>query len=937
MRIRPLIWLGMAAAALGIWGQAVPPQDPPGGSEPVPETAVAVRLMFGVRERQPAVWDGEVRAQGARLLRTTGVHFEGEDAVLGPGRWRCSTRETRYADSRTPRGPDPVNTAPSRLIPNGVVVVLEGSPAARLEVATKSGSFGFRLEELAIGRPVAFLDGEATVERTPPVIALTRETGENDYPALAVTRSGEVWGSWIRYQNRADSVWAGRIGAPPERVTSDSYRDNFRTAIAEDGQRRLWVVWSSKGTGRWGLYGRYRRDGRWSPEERLTGDDGPNLYHTLVADSRGRLHLVWQGFRRGQSVILHRVWDGTRWSGESRVSATTADAWIPAAAADSKGSVWVGWDTYEAGNFDVWVRKLPGADPPLRVTRSPGFDANVSLAVDHADRLWISWDAGDPNWGKDWTSLRWKPGGGNGLYRTRSVRLAVLDAGRLRASAADLRAAIPTEYGDYFQMARLAVDATGRMWAMVRALTSFTTRVQNNWGAGGRWEMLLTALDGDRWTPAVRLDDSAGRNDVRAAAARLPDGGVLFAWAADRRLFRPPTPQKTDVFYTRLWPAGKPVAARLAEFQEPASADPVVHPDERAQVDAIRKYRYRMGGKTYRILRGDLHRHTDISNDGIGDGSLLDLYRYAFHAAQLDYILVADHNYNGTEYNWWRTEKSEEAFYVPGRFQPLFGTERSVPYPNGHRNVIFARRGVRELPISPEERKGALDTGPILYPYLRKFEGITTSHTPGTDQGTDWRDNDPDLEPLVELYQGLHTNYEYEGAPRAETAEKRYYFHGGPYRPAGFVWNAWAKGLKLGVQSSSDHIATHDSYACVLVEESEEGGREGILRAMKQRHAYAATDNIILDVRMDGHLMGDIFETAANPPLEVKVIGTGPIDRVEVVRNNRFVHTARPAAATAGFTFRDNEPPAGESYYYVRVEQADGQMAWSSPIWVRRK
>jgi len=925
MKVRWGVLGGLVVVGLAVWRPVGRSQE----AEILPDTAVAVRVLFGVRAQRAAVWDGEVLAEGARVLQTTGVHFEGEDAVLGPGRWRLSTRETRYGDSRTARGPDPVNTRLSQLIPNGVVLVLDGAASARVEVKTKGGNFGFRLEELVLGWPLAFLDGEATAERLPPSITLTRQAGENDYPALAMTKGGELWASWIRYEDRADSVWAGRVGGVPERVTNPNFNDNFRTALAEDGEGRLWVVWSSKG-----LYGRYRKEGRWSETERLTGEEGPNLHPVLVADAKGRLHVVWQGFRQGRSVILHKMWGGKRWSQESRVSVGAGDAWVPAAAADCKGNVWVGWDSYEAGNFDVYVRRLGGE--PLRVTRSAGFDANVSLAVDGQDRLWVSWDAAESNWGKDWTSMRWKPGGGNGLYRTRAVRLAVLEGDRWRAPAADIRTAIPAEFGDYFQGARLQSDAKGRLWAMVRSLTSFGTRVQNNWGAQGRWEMLVTALEGDRWRPAVKLEGSAGRNDVRAASVAGPDGSVWFAWAGDRRPFRPPNPQKTDVFYTRVQGGAGAAAARLGAFQEPAAAETTVHPSERADVEAIRKYRYRIGDKTYRILRGDLHRHTDISPDGIGDGSLLDLYRYALDAAQMDYILVTDHNYGGTEYNWWRTEKSEDAFYVPGRFQPLFGTERSVPYPNGHRNTIFTRRGVRELPISAEEREGKRNTGPVLYPYLRQFEGITTLHTSATDQGTDWRDNDPDLEPLVELYQGLHTNYEYEGAPRAETEQRRYYFHGAPYRPAGFVWNAWAKGYKLGVQASSDHIATHDSYACVLVEEREAGGREGIVRAMRQRHAYAATDNIILDVRMAGHLMGDIFETRENPPLEVKVMGTGPIERVEVVRSGKFVHVVRPGGAGAEFAFRDNDAPVGESYYYVRVEQGDGQMAWSSPIWVKR-
>ena len=106
--------------------------------------------------------------------------------------------------------------------------------------------------------------------------------------------------------------------------------------------------------------------------------------------------------------------------------------------------------------------------------------------------------------------------------------------------------------------------------------------------------------------------------------------------------------------------------------------------------------------------------------------------------------------------------------------------------------------------------------------------------------------------------------------------------------------------------------------------------------AMRARHAYAATDNIILDVRIGDHLMGDIFESREAPVIKIHVEGTGPIDKVEVIRNNTFVHTERPTGAKADFTFRDADSRPGETYYYVRVQQKEGQLAWSSPIWVKR-
>jgi hypothetical protein len=121
---------------------------------------------------------------------------------------------------------------------------------------------------------------------------------------------------------------------------------------------------------------------------------------------------------------------------------------------------------------------------------------------------------------------------------------------------------------------------------------------------------------------------------------------------------------------------------------------------------------------------------------------------------------------------------------------------------------------------------------------------------------------------------------------------------------------------------------------------AEEISRKGLLEAMRRRHTYAATDNIVLDVRLGGHIMGDEARTA-EPRLEVVALGTAALDRAEVLRDGRVVHTERPGKESAElrFSWRDPAPPRGErpSYYYVRVLQRDGQMAWASPLWVTTK
>ncbi len=922
------------------------------------DSPVSVRLLFGLDRFTPQRWDGAMEVGSGEVLGLSGVHFEGRDKIVHGDGWLVSNRVTRYADSTTQRGYDPVHTRQFAMIPNGVVGTLAAEETSEIRVTTEQGSFAFPLRELVLGRPLTFLGELASAQRIPTTLDLTSGDNYNDYPALAADEGGNVWMTWISYRNERDSVWLarsdGQSWGEPIRVTPDAYSDSFRTSVEVSGTGSVVVVWSGKSPqGVWGLHSRTLRQGDLTQPASIASQ-GENLYHRTVADSAGNVHVVWQGFRDRVSSILHSRWDGSSWSGETAVSDAITDSWAPAASADSKGNVWVGWDGYASGDFNVYVRRLRSNgrwEAPRQITRSAGFDANVSLACDATDRIWIAWDHGEANWGKDWSSQRFKPGGGAGLYRVRSVKVAALEGNRLR-QAPDLMEAIPDRYKDYVQQARLAVDARGRVWAMARSLTSVTSRVNNNWGAGGIWEMLLTRLDGNGWLPAVKLHATNGRNDVWASSAVDSEGKVWFSWSRDARPFGSPSravnrgspaARATHVSYTVIDPShpawqgsGKPV---LSEFKERRATALPVHPNEERDTAKIRAYRYEVGGRSYRILRGDLHRHTDISADGIGEGGLIDFYRYALTAGNFDFMMVGDHQYGGdnvpgVEYNWWRTEKSEDIFHVPGRFWPLYGTERSLPYPNGHRNTVFGRRGIRWMPIQAGERNGAINTGEILFPYLRRNGGISTPHTSGSDQGTDWRESDPEIEPVVEIYQSLHASYEYPGAPRAETRDKRYYHHGEPWRPAGFVWEAWTKGIKIGVQASSDHVGTHDSYACVLVPADKTTTRQDLIDAMKRRHTYAATDNIILDMRIGDGIMGDAFETSNRPVVQAKVIGTAPIERVVLIKNNEIVYTITPDAKEVDFDYRDDAATRGESYYYIRAEQSDGSLAWGSPIWV---
>jgi hypothetical protein len=62
---------------------------------------------------------------------------------------------------------------------------------------------------------------------------------------------------------------------------------------------------------------------------------------------------------------------------------------------------------------------------------------------------------------------------------------------------------------------------------------------------------------------------------------------------------------------------------------------------------------------------------------------------------------------------------------------------------------------------------------------------------------------------------------------------------------------------------------------------------------------------------------------------------------VSIVRNSKYIHIDTPSSKNVTdvtLRFTDQTAPAGKaSYYYVRVEQRDGNLAWASPMWITMK
>jgi len=885
-----------------------------------------------------------------------------------------------------------------------VAAKLEDSQA-RFAVETAQGSFAFTAAELPYGVVRSYLKNRVLVERVPTSVQLTVSDEEQDFPAVAQSgddvyvsfvefvhgdRSKVVEGQFreepksfdflarpaggdqvlLQHYSKSKRVWS------PSMEVSAAGQDVMRTAVAVDGRKRVWVIWSANRNGNFDLYARRYEGGKWSAEMRLTTDPGPDLNPVAATDAGGRVWVAWQGFRNGNLEILAAAQNGDRFAREEVVSVSAASDWDPSLAAAANGEVAVAWDTYDKGDYDVWFRRMRWEgrmrlEPPVAAAASANFEARASAAYDPQGRLWVAYEASDAKWGKDFGAYETT---GIALYQGHTLRVKCFEGNKAFTTASELAAALPGFPGvaarrrralpagsqsliqpnpelaqkrapnvtalppplPLNSFPRLAVDAGGTVYLAFRATT-----MGSRSPVGTVWSEHVVWYDGARWQGPVSVPHSDNLLDNRPGLVSFAPGHLMIVAAADHRQQvvtgggrRGSSGINNDVYAAELEVGAKAQPAQLTPLPAEAAAAPDAEVQaEREQVALMRNYRTRVAGQELRLMRGEFHRHTEISGDGGRDGPVIDAYRYFIDAAYMDWGGCCDHdNGGGREYSWWIEQKLTDAYHLGERFVPMFTYERSVRYPEGHRNPVFAQRGIRPLPRLP---KVADDAPPapapdtqMLYRYLRRFNGIVASHTSGTNMGTDWRDNDPWLEPVVEIYQGDRQNYEMPGAPRANSAEDSI----GGWRPLGFVSLALQKGYRLGFQASSDHISTHMSYCNLWVTAPT---REGILEAFRKRRVYGATDNILADVRCGEHFMGEEFSVTEPPALSVKLTGAANFAKVHVIKDGQYVYTTEPKARKVEFVWKDAAAERGRtSYYYVRGEQADGELVWVSPMWI---
>lgn len=347
----------------------------------------------------------------------------------------------------------------------------------------------------------------------------------------------------------------------------------------------------------------------------------------------------------------------------------------------------------------------------------------------------------------------------------------------------------------------------------------------------------------------------------------------------------------------------------------------------------------RVGDARPSIFFGDIHGHTLHSD---GRGTPLQYYTYARDVARLDFCALTEHDFMLTDEMWADVQATTEGFNVPGRFvtiqayewsgQTEVGGDHNVYFRGTDTTILRCRsyydyRNQQAYHGRDPQANHIEDLYSALIRRYPEGEVMVIPHFGGRPANPKW--HNPRLEPMIEIFSDHQRSHEW-------------------------AYSFFRRGYRLGILASSDchlgrpgngflnspfAVSKFEANTALVAISAETLTRENVFDAIFSRRAYATTgDRILLDVRFGEAEMGQDVSAPSTPVLVAEIEGTAPVTMVEVWKDVAVAHRLEVKEESVRLEWTDPNPPpvGGTSAYWVRVIQANGEEAISSPNWWRR-
>ena len=329
----------------------------------------------------------------------------------------------------------------------------------------------------------------------------------------------------------------------------------------------------------------------------------------------------------------------------------------------------------------------------------------------------------------------------------------------------------------------------------------------------------------------------------------------------------------------------------------------------------------------FHVYYGSLHNHSTVSD---GSGTPAQAYAYARDVAKLDFFSLADHESYPTTgeisaVEWEDIKSQADTYNNDGSFVTFRGFEwTSSTY--GDVTVI----NTDDIALSTTSETNTFSG---FKNWLSSRDCVAFFNHPGVKNGSGL-EFDHFAGPVsskfvgIELWNkqlGFSTFYYNDG-----------YIIGDNNKP--YYDEALSLGWKVGAAGAGDHHGvnwgTSETYRLAIL--AENLTRADLFSALKARRFYATLDkNIALSFKINGQEMGStVLPGTCNLRIQATdADNSESFTEVVLFDKNRNIKQVWDLNATV-IDLNISIDALNGDYYYVKIKQADGDEAISSPIWI---
>lgn len=322
----------------------------------------------------------------------------------------------------------------------------------------------------------------------------------------------------------------------------------------------------------------------------------------------------------------------------------------------------------------------------------------------------------------------------------------------------------------------------------------------------------------------------------------------------------------------------------------------------------------------FKVYYGHLHNHTSVSD---GTGTPAQAYAYARDVAHLDFFGLAEHSNMMTSSEWATIKSAANSLNADGSFTTFYGFEWTTLFSYGHVAVINTEDYCSNT--SPTSNFAG------LLSWINARNGIAFFNHPGWDvfafQEFNHFTNSPSSR-----FVGMELWNDHDGFGK-------YFYNDGYYSndgSKGYFDEALVRGWKTGAAGSDDNHTstwgTSTDYRVGVLANSL--SRSEIVNAFLARRFFSTLDkNLSISFKINEAEMGSTIAGGAwNAVIKAIDLDGELFTKVVLIKNGVVLNTWNPWVAQPEII--QSIACNNGDYFYIKVTQADGDEAISSPIFI---